>query len=162
MSNEWFHHSSQVQYIRLSLRIPSNTVFTLPEPMWSVMQLKSWSGQESLYTLVSISSSFSTIPFFSIKKDVRLERLPLLYAVCSLLSCRVLESPTCRKRRCFRLLIVFSAGNLLVNQRGRVWGGENRKRLISHWPPTGRLFPWCQNAYRSLLFPVSGIIPVLW
>ncbi|MBS6950786.1 MAG: hypothetical protein KH179_09130, partial [Blautia sp.] len=27
-----------------------------------------WSGQESLYTLVSISSSFSTIPFFSIKK----------------------------------------------------------------------------------------------
>ena len=69
---------------------------------------------------------------FQSKKDVRLERLLLLYAVCSLLSCRVWESLTCRKRRCSRLLIVFSAGNLLVNQRGRVWGGENRKRLISH------------------------------
>ena len=116
------------------------------------MQLKSWSGQESLYTLVSISSSFSTIPFFSIKKDVHLERLLLLYAVYSLLSFRVWESLTCRKRRCSRLLIVFSAGNLLVNQRGRVWGGENRKRLISHCSPTDRLLPWCQNTYRSLLF----------
>ena len=68
----------------------------------------------------------------AIKKDVHLERLLLLYAVYSLLSCRVWESLTCRKRRGSRLLIVFSAGNLLVNQRGRVWGGENRKKLISY------------------------------
>ena len=86
------------------------------------------------------------------KKDVRLERLLLFYAVCSLLSCRVWESLTCRNKRCSRLLIVFSAGNLLVNQRGRVWGGESRKMLISHCSSTDRLLPWCQNAYRSLLF----------
>ena len=42
----------------------------------------------------------------AIKKDVHLERLLLLYAVYSLLSCRVWESLTCRKRRGSRLLIV--------------------------------------------------------
>ena len=31
------------------------------------------------------------------------------------------------KEKRFRLLIVFSAGNLLVNKRGRVWGGETEK-----------------------------------
>ena len=125
------------------------------------MRLKSWSGQESLYTLVSISSSFSTIPFFSIKKDVRLERLLLLCAVYSLLSCRVWESLTCRKRKCSRLLIVFSAGNLLVNQRGRVWGGENGNRLISRYAQKDSLLPRCRNTIVPCFFPVSDIIPVL-
>ena len=95
---------------------------------------------------------YNSFLFNPIKKDVRLERLLLLYVVYSLLSCRVWKSLTCRKRRCSRLLIVFSDGNLLVKQRGRVRGGENRKRLISWCPPTDRLLPWCQIAYRSLFF----------
>ena len=72
------------------------------------------------------------------------------------------ESPTCRKRRCSRLLIVFSAGNLLVNQRGRVWGGEigkswflvDRQRIDFSLGVKMPIVP--------CFFPVSGIIPVLW
>ena len=134
MSNEWFHHSSHVQYIRLSLRTLSNTVFLLREADVVGNAVKIVVRARSpVHTRFHIFFIFyNSFLFNPIKKDVRLERLLLLYAVCSLLSCRVWESLTCRKRRCSRLLIVFSAGNLLVNQRGRVWGGENRKRLISH------------------------------
>lgn len=153
-----FHHSSHALYIRLALRTPSSTVSLLHEPMRSAMRLSLWPGQESLYTLVSISFSFSTIPFFSYQ-FVHQKRRPLgtpIVAVLCSFSTAIWNwnIPPAERENVFRLLIVFSAGNLLVNQRGRVWGGENRKFLLSYFPSEDRLSPWCQ-VYLSF----SGLFP---
>lgn len=64
--------------------------------------------------------------------------------------------PSAEREDGFRLLIVFSAGNLLVNQRGRVWGGENRKFLLSRYLSEDRLSPWCQ-----ICLSFSGLFPFL-
>ena len=114
-----------------------------------------------LYTLVSISSSFSTIPFFSIKKR-RPSGTPVV-ALCCLLPAIMQGmgiSDLPKEKRFPGSFFFFWGVNLLVNQRGRVWEG-NRKRLIS--PQTKRIdfSLGVKMPIVPCFFPVSAIIPVL-